>query len=217
MRAFALEQLAAHDEAEPFGRRHAEWMTTFLDHSIEDWSVAGGVHRRSLTEEHDNWREAVMFAVDAGDPDLGFRVAGLHTRAAAEPETGRWTASVMTIDGIDRQPGAFWMHYSMACACASANDFAALAHHVAAFNGATDDPHARSWMAPFDAILATVDGRDAAQVLADAVAVPGLSALERANLHLYDTLVRNLPPAIDPDARGSRCRPAPRRTTGDLR
>jgi len=200
VRVFALEQLAEADEALTIGRAHAEWVASFVDHPIADWCVRGGVDRKALRTEHDNWREAVAFAVATDDAALGLRVAGLHSRAAAEPETGRWTASVMAIDGIGDLPGAYWLHYSMAVAYASANDFEHLARHLTAFHGATDDPHDRAWMAPFEAILAAVEGRDAVAVLAAALATPELTSLERANIHIYDALVRNLPPLTDADA-----------------
>jgi hypothetical protein len=92
------------------------------------------------------------------------------------------------------------LHYTLAVACASRNDFDELRQHVDAFAVLTDDSHDLAWIAPFDAVLATTDGRDAAAVLAEALAVPGLTTLERANLHLYDALMRNLPPASDTEA-----------------
>ena len=177
---------------------------------VADWYIEGGVDRATLDVEHDNWREAVNFAVAVGDPVLALRLAGLHTRAAADPETGRWTASAMTVDGIDDLPDAHWLHYTMAIASASGNDYDSMARHIAAFEDASRDPRDRAWIAPFDAILAASDGRDPVAVLDEALSTPGLSSIERANLLLYAALMRNLPPATDTDA----ARRAVQATTG---
>ena len=118
---------------------------------------------------------------------------------AADPETGRWTASALAIDGIEDLPGAHWMQYTMAVASASGNDYEALARHVEAFERASTTPGEIAWIAPFEAILAVSAG-DPVAVLAAALSEPSLSPLERANLLFYDALVRNLPPATDADA-----------------
>jgi predicted ATPase/class 3 adenylate cyclase len=199
VRVFALEQLAAAGEADAIGRAHADWVATIVDHPIEDWNVEGAIDREQLDAEHDNWREAVSFAVSAADAALALRLAGLHTRAAADPETGRWTASVLALDGIEELPGAYWIHYTLAIATVSANDYDAGADHVAAFRAASTEPRDRAWIAPFEAVLAVSYG-DPLSVLAEALSIPGLSPLERANLLFYDALIRNLPPATDADA-----------------
>jgi predicted ATPase/class 3 adenylate cyclase len=197
VRVFALEQLAAADEASAIGRAHADWVAEFVDHPIEDWNVDGGIDREKLSSEHDNWREAVSFAVSVGDPALALRVAGLHTRAAADPETGRWSASAAMVPGIDALAGAHWLHYSMAIAAAAGLDDDALHRHVDAFDAGSTNACDRAWIAPFDAILAVADGRDATSVIDEALALDDLSLAAQANLYLYRALVRNLPPATD--------------------
>jgi predicted ATPase/class 3 adenylate cyclase len=199
VRAFALEQLADAGEAVAIGRAHAEWVAGFIDRPIEDWYIEGVVDRVMLAAERDNWREAMNFATGVGDPALALRL-GVHTRAAADPETGRWAESAMAVPGIEQLPGAYWLHYTTAIASATGLDYPRLAEHVDAFATASRDSHDAAWMAPFDAVLATTDGRDPVAVLDTALAVPELTPLERANLLLYRSLVANLPPATDIDA-----------------
>jgi predicted ATPase/class 3 adenylate cyclase len=199
MRLFALEQLAASDEAELIGRAHAEWVASFVDRPIEAWNTEGGFDRDRVTAERDNWREAVTFAVGMGDPALALRL-GVHTRAAADPETGRWAASALAVDGIDELPGAHWLHYTLAIAAGSGNDYDALRLHLAAFEARSRDPQDRAWIAPFPAILAATEGEDPVAVLDEALAVPDLSLVQRANLLLYRALMSNLPPKTDVDA-----------------
>ena len=199
VRAFALEQLAEAGEAQTIGRAHAEWVAGLVDHPIEDWQVEGGIDRATLDPELDNWREAVNFAVSAGDPALALRLA-VHTRAAAVPETGRWTASALTVDGILDLPGAYWLQFALAVWTVTSLDYAALARHVSEFQAGCHDPRARAWIAPFDSVLAMRDGRDPVEVIEAALATPGLSPVLRANLIFYRALYRNLPPATDIDA-----------------
>jgi predicted ATPase len=199
MRVFALEQLAASDEADVVGRAHAEWVAGFVDHPIEDWNTEGGFDRTMLSVERDNWREAVSYAIDVGDPELALRLA-VHTRAAADPESGRWAASALAIDGMEELPDAHWLHYTLAVAAGSGNDYDALRRHLAGFAAGSRDPRDRAWIAPFDAVLAATEGQDPVAILDDALALADLSRVQRANLLLYRALICNLPPATDTDA-----------------
>ena len=199
VRVFALEQLAEAGEAETIGRAHAEWVAGMVDHTIEEWHVEGGIDRATLARELDNWREAVNFAVSAGDPALALRLA-VHTRAASVRETGRWAASALTVDGIMDLPGAHWLYLTLAVWMVNALDYEALASHVHEFQVRCRDPRDRAWIAPFESVLASTEARSAAEIIDTALEIPDLSPVAKANLHLYRSLYRNLPPVTDTDA-----------------
>jgi predicted ATPase/class 3 adenylate cyclase len=199
VRAFALEQLAAAGEAETLGRAHAEWMAGLVDHPVEEWHTYGAIDHRLLRLELDNWREAVNFAVTTGDAALALRLS-VHTLGADHPETGRWSASASTVDGITDLPGAHWLSYTLTLWTAPTLDNEALERHVDAFEQRCTDPSDRTFVAPFRAMLESPQGGDELAVIERAFAVPNLSATAYANLQLYRSLYRNLPPATDADA-----------------
>ena len=157
VRVFALEQLGEAGEAEAIGRAHAEWMAGLVDHPIEEWHTDGAIDHRVIRLELDNWREAVNFAVTTDDADLALRLS-VHTLAADHPETGRWSASASTIDGIADLPGAHWLFYTLVLWTAPALDYDALERHIEAFEQRCTDPSDRTFIAPFRAMLESMKG-----------------------------------------------------------
>jgi predicted ATPase/class 3 adenylate cyclase len=198
VRVFALEQLAEAGESDSAGRSHAEWVASIVDHPVPEWCTYGGVDHERVRREFDNWREAVNFAVSARDPELALRLT-VHQLAAAFPESGRWSESALGLDGVAELPGAYWLHYVLVLVGASCLDFELCRRHLDEFQR-TAAPADRSWVVPFEAMLASSDGRDHLEILERALQAPNLSLLARADLQLYRAFYRNLPPATDVDA-----------------
>jgi predicted ATPase/class 3 adenylate cyclase len=200
VRVFALEQLAAAGEAETIGRAHAEWIASLVDHPIESWAVLDGtVDRVAVQRELDNWREAMNFALTTEDTMLALRLS-LHNLSAALPETGRWTEQALELNGMAELPGAYWLHYVTAIMWVNELDYERLAHEVRAFEAACADPRDRSWIAPFKAVCVQAGGGNPVAVVEAGLAIPGLSPVAFADLQLYRSLYRNLPPANDVEA-----------------
>ncbi len=200
VRVFALEQLAAAGEADTIGRAHAEWIATLVDHPIESWAVVDGVvDRAAVRIELDNWREAMNFALSAADPELALRLA-VHNLSAALPETARWTEQALGLEGMAELPGAYWLHYVTAIMWVNELDHERLAAAVQAFERECADPRDVTWVKPFEAVLVQAAGGDPVAIVERGLAIPGLSPLSFADLYLYRSLYRNLPPASDVEA-----------------
>jgi predicted ATPase/class 3 adenylate cyclase len=73
---YATEQLVARGEQSDAARRHALYfldLVEALEPSLSGPAAAGGTAR--LTPEQDNLRAALNWAIDAGEPDIGMRLA----------------------------------------------------------------------------------------------------------------------------------------------
>ena len=162
--------------------------------------MEGGINRATLDPELDNWREAVNLAGQRRRSHAGASARG-PPRAAAVPETGRWTASALTVDGILDLPARVLVPVPLAVWTVTSLDYAALAASPWRVPGRLPRPDAPTpGFAPFDSVLAIRDGRDPVEVIEAALATPGLSPVSRATLIFYRALYRNLPPATDIDA-----------------
>jgi predicted ATPase len=77
IREFARERLAASDDADATGRRHAEW---FLALAVEAEPFLKGAEQpvwlQRLEDEHDNLRTSLDWFFDHGDVDGAVRLAG---------------------------------------------------------------------------------------------------------------------------------------------
>ena len=80
LRAYALEQLAAADDARVWKARHitfflavAEWAAASLEETTPTHQL--GAARRALNRERDNLRAALQFALDGGQPAEALRLA----------------------------------------------------------------------------------------------------------------------------------------------
>ena len=75
IRAFALEYLGMHDDAERAFRRHAEWFVALTEssaHELFGSEQADWLSR--LEREHDNLRAALTWAYEAGQVELALRL-----------------------------------------------------------------------------------------------------------------------------------------------
>ena len=74
---FARERLAASDDADPIGRRHAEWFLALAEEAEPFLKGAEqAVWLERLEDEHDNLRTSLDWFFDHGDVDAAVRLAG---------------------------------------------------------------------------------------------------------------------------------------------
>ena len=74
---FALERLAASDDADAIGRRHAEWFLALAEEAEPFLKGAEQpVWLERLEDEHDNLRTSLDWFFDHGDVDGAVRLAG---------------------------------------------------------------------------------------------------------------------------------------------
>jgi predicted ATPase len=74
---FARERLAASDDADPIGRRHAEWFLALAEEAEPFLKGAEqAVWLERLENEHDNLRTSLDWFFDHGDVDGAVRLAG---------------------------------------------------------------------------------------------------------------------------------------------
>ncbi len=77
IREFARERLAASDDADAIGRRHAEWFLALAEEAepfLKGAEQASWLQR--LEDEHDNLRSSLDWFFDHGDVDAAVRLAG---------------------------------------------------------------------------------------------------------------------------------------------
>jgi non-specific serine/threonine protein kinase len=76
IRVFALEALELSGDAAPMGRRHAAFYVALAERAGPELAgPAQGVWLDRLETEHDNLRAALRWTVDAGEPEVGARLA----------------------------------------------------------------------------------------------------------------------------------------------
>ena len=77
IREFARERLAASDDADAIGRRHAEWFLALAEEAEPFLKGAEqAVWLQRLEDEHDNLRASLDWFFDHGDVDAAVRLAG---------------------------------------------------------------------------------------------------------------------------------------------
>ena len=77
IREFARERLAASDDADAIGRRHAEWFLALAEEAEPFLKGAEqGSWLQRLEDEHDNLRASLDWFFDHGDVDGAVRLAG---------------------------------------------------------------------------------------------------------------------------------------------
>jgi hypothetical protein len=196
MRAYAFEQLDAAGERFELGYAHAEWMASLVDHPVEEWHCSGGVEfTRVVVREFDNWREATMFAISRDHFELGVRLA-VHPMAGDEPETVRWTESVLALPSAKGRRDRRWLHWTIATGAASTLDIDSCTTHLDAFEQLAVDDNERLWLAPmrgFHAELTALSGLDVLRPALEHIHAPGL----RGFALMLAAGFANLPPKHD--------------------
>jgi predicted ATPase len=142
IREFARERLAASDDPDAIGRRHAEWFLALAEEAepfLKGAEQASWLQR--LEDEHDNLRSSLDWFFDHGDVDAAVRLAGrlwlfwyMHGHvtearrwmrraldlAADEPSEGRahllYGAGYLACEQNENEEGLALLEASFACA-----------------------------------------------------------------------------------------------------
>jgi non-specific serine/threonine protein kinase len=110
IRAYALEQLAAHAEADATQRRHARYFVELAERSEADlWGPDIGRRLIRLDREHANIRAALRRLLAWGETEQAERLAaaiGIAWQGGGQLAEGRsWLADLLAIPDSSRRPG----------------------------------------------------------------------------------------------------------------
>jgi predicted ATPase/DNA-binding SARP family transcriptional activator len=128
IREYALEQLAAHGEAEAAARRHAEWCVALAEEAEPELRGAGqAACLERLESEHDNLR-AALAALEQHEPELALRLAGSLWRfwyvRGYFSEGRRWLERVLSAAGAPTSHACAKVLYGTTALAYSQGDFA---------------------------------------------------------------------------------------------
>jgi predicted ATPase len=111
IREYALERLAARQDAEAIRRRHAHYFTALAEAAVAEWdtpriNMAIALQRR----EHDNMRAALEWACDTGNSPLGLQLAealwGFWRSYGYLGEGRAWLDRLLRLDEQPADPAA---------------------------------------------------------------------------------------------------------------